>query len=49
MAVGYWLPVESNEGMVAGGGFEVGDGDRRGWVARGSRRLGLGETERWIC
>ena len=46
--VGYWILVESG-GEVVGGKVEDGDGDRRGWVARGSRRLGLGEADRWMC
>lgn len=34
--------------MVVGERFVDGDGDKRGWVVRGSRKLGLGETERWM-
>lgn len=48
MGEGYWLGVDSSGEVVAGGRFEDGDGDKRGWVARGSRRLGLGEAERWM-
>lgn len=45
--MGYWLLVESTgRGVVVGMKVEDGDGDRRGWVARGSRRLGLGEADR---
>lgn len=49
MVVGYWLLVDSSGEVVVGERFEVGDGDKRGWVVRGSRRLGLGEAERWMC
>ena len=49
MAAGYWLFAESGGEVVVGERFEVGEGDRSGWVARGSRILGLGEIERWMC
>jgi len=48
VVVGYWLLVESSGEVVVEERFEDGDGDKRGWVARGSRRLGLGEAERWM-
>jgi len=50
VVVGYWLGVDSGgEVGVVVGKVEEGDGDKRGWVVRGSRRLGLGEAERWTC
>ena len=47
MVGGYWLGADSCGEVEVGEIFEDGDGDKRGWVARGSRRLGLGEAERW--
>ena len=40
--------ADSSGEVVVGERLEDGDGDKRGWVVRGSRGLGLGEAERWM-